>query len=204
MNKNLNTKTKINKKIKKPPIVELRKLESKIKEIIPDLGKDDFLLYPETWYSYFSDKDKDPEYGFYIRICSGETNFKLLCDNFEKICKIIMEVLPTLYPNINFYYKDVNIKDGNKIVEDHNAYRIELNEPEVVYIHGEIFGRYGKFFVKSKEPKKLKNPILNEEEIKKLFYDFYEAVKVDQTCNHKRASDLFIKRISKEYKIIKK
>lgn len=67
-----------------------------------------------------------------------------------------MEVLPTLYPNINFYYKNENIKDGNKIAVDHNAYRIELNEPEVVFIHGKIFGRYGKLYAKSKEPKKTK------------------------------------------------
>lgn len=58
--------------------------------------------------------------------------------------------------------------------------------------------------LKAKNQKKLKNLILNEEEIKKLFYDFYEAIKVDQTCNHKRASDLFIKNFNDDYMIIKK
>ena len=156
MNKNLNWKTKINKKIKKPPITELRKLQTKIINTFPEIGSGNFLLWPETWYSYFSDKNKEPEYGFYIRIHSEENNFEALCNNFEEICKIIMEILPTLYPNVNFYYKDINIVDGSKIVENYNTYRIELKEPEVVIIHGEIIGRYGRLCVKAKEPKRTK------------------------------------------------
>lgn len=40
--------------------------------------------------------------------------------------------------------------------------------------------------------------------MKKIFYDFYEAIKVDNTCKNKISSEAFIKRFVEEYQINKR
>ena len=184
------------KKIKKPPIAELRKLESKLLNLYPDLGLGNFNFYPTMISPSYKDRFK-PLYGVNILICGDENNFEALCKNFNDIILLLKEFLITYYPDRNF--------DCDK-----NGCKIKIESPKLYKINDEIDWYYGSLdiidlaWVSYINDKNINKQILNDDEIKKLFYDFYEAIKVDQTYNHKRASDLFIKRISEEYKIIKK
>ena len=48
------------------------------------------------------------------------------------------------------------------------------------------------------------NKLRDEQLMKKIFYDFYEAIKVDNTCKNKISSEAFIKRFVEEYQINKR
>lgn len=195
------------KKIKKPPIAELRKLENKLLNLYPDLGLGNFNFYPTRISPSYKDRFK-PLYGVNILICGDKNNFEALCKNFNDIILLLKEFLITYYPDRNFYYDKKNILENSFTQSDLNCCKIKIKSPKLYKINNENW-YCGSLviidlvWVPYINDKKISERIINEEEIKKLFYDFYEAIKVDQTCNHKRASDLFIKRISEEYKIIK-
>lgn len=196
------------KKIKKPPIEELRKLESKILNLYPDLGLGNFNFYPTMISPSYKDRFK-PLYGVNILICGDENNFEALCKNFNNIILLLKEFLIAFYPDRNFYCDKKNVTGDSFTPSDINSCKIKIKSPKLHKINDEMDWYYGSLdiidlaWVPYINDKSMYKQVLNNAEIKKLFYDFYEAIKVDQTCNHKRASDLFLKRISEEYKIIK-
>ena len=67
--------------------------------------------------------------------------------------------------------------------------------------------RYNENKVREKEIRNFieaANRLRDRKLIKKVFYDFYEAIKVDHTCKNKISSEAFITRFIDEYQIIKR
>ena len=109
-----------------------------------------------------------------------------------------------------FHGKDIphriNFVDGTITI----LTKLNIHEDSLAYSYVPSGSEWVSAAPRPAEPEEIRNFIeaanrlRDRKLIKKVFYDFYEAIKVDHTCKNKISSEAFITRFIDEYQIIKR